>query len=86
MIQQTGKLPTVPTASQGLTPQLFWKHRAELLGCSREELDAVFVKLEAGARETEHSPTPGSDGLHVGVWSTPPTNVLTLVVACCSVL
>ncbi|KAI0001052.1 initiator tRNA phosphoribosyl transferase-domain-containing protein [Russula vinacea] len=30
-------------ARYGLTPQLFWRHRAELLACSREELDAVVV-------------------------------------------
>ena len=77
MIQQTGKLPTVPTASQGLTPLLFWKHRAELLGCSREELDAVVVKLVPTARETEQkAPAPGRDGLEDAGWSTPPMPVL----------
>ena len=77
MIQLTGKPPTFPTASQGLTPQLFWKHRAELLACSREELDAEVVKLVAAARETEQTaPASDSDGLDDGAWSTPPTPVL----------
>jgi len=68
---------TVQTASQGLTPQLFWKHRVGLLACSREELDAVVVKLVAAARETEQTaPAPDGDGLDDGAWSTPPTPVL----------
>ena len=74
---QHNRETTVLLKLQGLTPQLFWRHRAELLACSREELDAVVVKLvAAAARETEQ--TPGSrDGLHgVGAWSAPPTPVL----------
>ena len=64
-------------ASQGLTPQLFWKHRPELLACSREELGAVVVKLVAAARETEQTAlTLDSDGLDGGAWSTPPSPVL----------
>ena len=79
------ELPTVPTASQGLTLLLFWKHRADLLGCSREELDAVVLKLVAAVREKEQAaPAPGRDGLEDGGWSTPPMPVLELVVACCS--
>ena len=77
MIQLTGKLPTVRTASQGLTPQLFWKHRVGLLACSREELDAVVVKLVAAAQETEQTASaPDNDGLDDGAWSTPPTPIL----------
>ena len=58
---------------QGLTPQLFWRHRIQLLACSREELDAVVVKLVAAARKSEQ--TPDRDRLH-GAWSPPPTSVL----------
>lgn len=66
-----------PAALQGLTPQLFWRYRVELLTCSREELDAVVVKLVAAAAQ-ESEQTPGSrDGLHgAGEWSTLPTPVL----------
>ena len=54
-------------------PQLFWKNRAELLACSREEHDKVFAKLVAGARETEQmAPAPGRDGLHARALSAPP--------------
>jgi hypothetical protein len=54
-----------------MTPQLFRKNRAELLACSCEEHDEVFVKLVAGARETEQMAfSLGRDGPHVGVWST----------------
>ena len=38
-----------------MTPQLFRKNHAELLACSFEG-DEVFVKLVAGARETEQMP------------------------------
>ena len=77
MIQLTGKLPTVSMASQGLTPQLFWQHRPELLACSREELGALVAKLVAAARETEQTAlAPDSDGLDGGAWSTPPSPVL----------
>jgi tRNA A64-2'-O-ribosylphosphate transferase len=60
---------------QGLTPELFWRHRTELLACSREELEAVVVKLVAAARKTEQ--TSGREGLvHGGAWSASPTPVL----------
>jgi tRNA A64-2'-O-ribosylphosphate transferase len=63
------------TTSQGLTPQLFWRHRAELLSCSREELEAVVAKLVVAARETE-GPPPSRDGLlHGASWKAPPTPV-----------
>jgi tRNA A64-2'-O-ribosylphosphate transferase len=63
------------TTSQGLTPQLFWRHRAQLLSCSREELEALVPKLVAAARETE-GPPPGRDGfLHGASWRVPPTPV-----------
>lgn len=65
----------VLTTLQGLTPQLFWKHRAELLACSREELEAMVIKLVAAAREKEQTPGGGDDGLH-GAWSALPTPVL----------
>jgi tRNA A64-2'-O-ribosylphosphate transferase len=60
---------------QGLTPRLFWRHRTELLSCSRDELEAVVAKLVAAARETEE-PLPGGDGLLDGAsWRAPPTPV-----------
>lgn len=59
---------------QGLTPQLFWRHCTELLACSREDLEAVVVKLVTAARETQQ--TSGVDGLHGGAWNTLPTPVL----------
>ncbi|KAF8491620.1 initiator tRNA phosphoribosyl transferase [Russula emetica] len=59
---------------QGLTPQLFWRHRTELLACSRKDLEAVVVKLVTAARETRQ--TSGVDGLHGEAWSTLPTPVL----------
>lgn len=63
------------TTSQGLTPQLFWQHRAKLLSCSREELEAVVPKLVTAARETE-GPPPDRDGLLFGAsWRAPPTPV-----------
>ena len=59
-----------------MTPQLFRKNRAKLLAFSREEHDEVFIKLVAGARETEQmAPAPGRDGLHAGAESAPPTSV-----------
>ena len=58
-----------------MTPQLFRKNRAELLACSREEHDDVFIKLVAGALETEKMAPPGRDGLHAGAGSAPPTPV-----------
>ena len=61
---------------QGLTPHLFWRHRAELLACSREELDDVVAKLVAATRESEQPASPRSDGLHAGAWGAPPTPVL----------
>jgi tRNA A64-2'-O-ribosylphosphate transferase len=42
--------------------------------CSREDLEAVVVKLVTAARETKQ--TSGIDGLHGGTWSTLPTPVL----------
>ncbi|KAH9966288.1 tRNA A64-2'-O-ribosylphosphate transferase [Russula compacta] len=56
----------------GLTPQLFWRHRAELLACSRKELEAVVARLVAAIREAEQS--PGREGFYAS-WSTPPTPV-----------
>ena len=50
-----GKLPTVSSVLQGLTSQLFWRHRAELLACFCEELDAAVVKLVVAARETKQT-------------------------------
>ncbi|KAI0279088.1 initiator tRNA phosphoribosyl transferase [Russula aff. rugulosa BPL654] len=60
---------------QGLTPQLFWRHRTELLACSREDVEAVVVKLVTAVRGTQQ--TSGVDGLHDGgAWSMLPTPVL----------
>ncbi|KAI0295302.1 initiator tRNA phosphoribosyl transferase-domain-containing protein [Russula brevipes] len=57
---------------QGLTPQLFWRHRAELLARSREEVEAVVARLVvAAAPDTEQC----AERLE-GAWSAPPTPVL----------
>ena len=53
---------------------MLWRHRTELLACSREDLEAVVNKLVTAARETLQ--TSGVDGLHAGAWSTLPTPVL----------
>jgi hypothetical protein len=60
-----------------IAPQLSWMHCAELLACSRAELDAAVVKLVATAREAEQTaPAPDRDGLLAGAWSAPPTAAL----------
>ncbi len=60
---------------QGLTPELFWRHRTELLACSRQELETVVIKLVAAARKAEQ--TSGREGLvHAAAWSASPTPVL----------
>jgi len=59
---------------QGLTPQLFWRHRTELLACSREEAEALVVKLVSAARDAGQ--TSGGDGFHDVEWSVCPIPVL----------
>ncbi len=60
---------------QGLTPQLFWRHRAELLSCSREELEAVVTRLVAAARETDQPPVIHGH-VYGASWRALPTPVL----------
>jgi tRNA A64-2'-O-ribosylphosphate transferase len=58
---------------QGLTPQLFWRHRVELLACSRDALEELVAHLVATAvRDAEQS--AGGSGPH-GVWHILPTPV-----------
>jgi tRNA A64-2'-O-ribosylphosphate transferase len=62
------------TFAQGLTPQLFWRHRVGLLACPRDGLEALVAQLVANARNTEQGTGSGeSDG---AVWRTLPTPVL----------
>jgi tRNA A64-2'-O-ribosylphosphate transferase len=67
---------------QGLTPQLFWRHRAELLACSRDALEELVAHLvataatAAAARESERSAAGGESGHHGhGAWRALPTPV-----------
>jgi len=65
---------------QGLNPQLFWRHRVELLSCSREELEVVVARLVAAVQGTEPEHPPGSDGLphetSEASWQVTPSPVL----------
>ncbi|KAI0300438.1 tRNA A64-2'-O-ribosylphosphate transferase [Multifurca ochricompacta] len=59
--------------SQGLTPQLFWQHRAELLMCSRAELETLVPRLITITRDT--AAQSSVDNRSSGSWITQPTPI-----------
>ncbi|KAI0262236.1 tRNA A64-2'-O-ribosylphosphate transferase [Gloeopeniophorella convolvens] len=54
---------------QSLTPELFWKHHAELLACSRSDLEALVARIVTAAQDTEQR------GGSQAEWNAPPTPV-----------
>ncbi|KAH9072783.1 initiator tRNA phosphoribosyl transferase [Lactarius deliciosus] len=57
---------------QGLTPGIFWQHRAELLACPRAQLDTLVARLVAAMpRDT----VPSHGGGPPGAWRSTPVPV-----------
>jgi tRNA A64-2'-O-ribosylphosphate transferase len=55
---------------QGLTPQLFWLNRVELLACPRDTIEELVARLVATATRRD-----ADDGGPRGVWRAPPTPI-----------
>ncbi|KAH9975564.1 initiator tRNA phosphoribosyl transferase [Lactifluus volemus] len=55
---------------QGLTPQLFWLNRVELLACPRDTIEELVARLVATATRRD-----ADDGGPRGAWRAPPTPI-----------
>ncbi|KAI9441515.1 initiator tRNA phosphoribosyl transferase [Lactarius indigo] len=62
--------------SQGLTPGIFWQHRAELLACPRAQLETLVARLVAMTpRDAVPSHGGAGNGGPSGAWRSAPTPV-----------